>query len=88
MLILTRKVGEAICIGEDIKVTVLQVRGNQVRIGIDAPKTTNIRREELLPRAADDWPGIRTREDGRYIHPDTCTCDRCNSGFRHRKAAP
>ena len=47
MLILTRRVGEAMKLGEDITVTVQGVRGNQVRIGIDAPKSASIQCEEI-----------------------------------------
>ena len=54
MLILTRRVGEAMKLGEDITVTVLGVRGNQVRIGIDAPKSVAIQREEIYSTAATD----------------------------------
>ena len=50
MLILTRRVGETITIGEDVKVTVLGVKGNQVRIGIDAPKSVAVHREEIYER--------------------------------------
>ena len=50
MLILTRRVLEVIRIGDDVKVTVLQVRGNQVRIGIDAPKSLAIHRQEIYER--------------------------------------
>lgn len=50
MLILTRKVGETIVIGHDIKVTVLGVKNNQVRIGIDAPKEITVHREEIFER--------------------------------------
>ncbi len=48
MLVLSRKVGERIVIGDGIVLTVLGVRGGQVRLGIDAPRTTPICREELL----------------------------------------
>jgi len=48
MLILTRRVGETITIGEDVKVTVLGVKGNQVRVGIDAPKEVGVHREEIV----------------------------------------
>lgn len=47
MLILTRKVGESIAIGDEIKITVVSTKGGQVRIGIDAPKTVAISRTEL-----------------------------------------
>jgi carbon storage regulator len=50
MLILTRRVGETIMIGEDVKVTVLGVKGNQVRVGIDAPKEVAVHREEIYER--------------------------------------
>ncbi|MEN8720218.1 MAG: carbon storage regulator CsrA [Oceanococcaceae bacterium] len=54
MLILTRKRGETILIGDNVTVTVLGVKGQQVRIGIDAPKDVNIHREEILTRKDDD----------------------------------
>ena len=47
MLILTRRVGETLMIGDNVKVQVLGVRGNQVRIGIDAPKEVSVHREEV-----------------------------------------
>ena len=49
MLVLTRKVGEQILIGEDIAVTVISIRGGQIRLGIAAPQDVVIRREELAP---------------------------------------
>lgn len=48
MLVLTRKSGESIIIGGDIKITVVQVKGKQIRIGVEAPKEMQIFREELL----------------------------------------
>ena len=47
MLILTRKAGESITIGDDVKITVVEVKGKQVRIGIDAPRSYMIHREEV-----------------------------------------
>ena len=47
MLVLTRKLGESITIDDDIRVVVLQIKGKQVRIGIEAPKETKIHREEV-----------------------------------------
>jgi carbon storage regulator len=50
MLILTRRVGETVMIGNDVTVTVLGVKGNQVRVGINAPKNVAVHREEVFER--------------------------------------
>ena len=53
MLILTRKVNESLIVGDNITITVLGVKGNQVRIGVDAPKDVSVHRQEIYQRIAD-----------------------------------
>jgi carbon storage regulator len=57
MLILTRRVGETVMIGNDVTVTVLGVKGNQVRIGINAPKNVAVHREEIYERIKREQQG-------------------------------
>ena len=60
MLILTRRVGETVMIGNEVTVTVLGVKGNQVRIGVNAPKDVAVHREEIYER-------IKREEDGMAV---------------------
>ncbi len=57
MLILTRRVGETLMIGDEVTVTVLGVKGNQVRLGVNAPRTVAVHREEIYER-------IKREQDG------------------------
>jgi carbon storage regulator len=57
MLILTRRVGESVMIGDDVTITVLGVKGNQVRVGINAPKNVAVHREEIYERIKREQQG-------------------------------
>ena len=63
MLILTRRVGETLMIGDNISVTVLGVKGNQVRLGINAPKDVAVHREEIFERIRHEQIDVVTLEE-------------------------
>ena len=67
MLILTRRVGEAVMIGDDIKISVLGVKGNQIRLGVSAPREVAVHREEIYQRIQ--------RENGVEWLPNLCQTD-------------
>jgi len=65
MLILTRRVGESLVIGDDITITVLGVKGNQARLGVNAPRDVAVHREEIMDKiqAGETQDGDRKRDD-------------------------
>jgi carbon storage regulator len=63
MLILTRRVGEAVKIGEDVTITVLGVKGNQVRLGVHAPRDVAVHREEIYERIKNEKAGLLANGD-------------------------
>lgn len=63
MLILTRRIGETLIIGDDVNITVLGVKGNQVRLGINAPKDVSVHREEIYLRIQQEKQGTEIDEE-------------------------
>ena len=64
MLILTRRVGESLMIGDDVTVTVLGVKGNQVRLGVNAPREIAVHREEIFERIRAEKAADNSAEAG------------------------
>ena len=60
MLILTRREGESVLIGDDVTITVVRVKGGQVRLGVNAPKNVAVQRVEISERACADGSGTTT----------------------------
>ncbi len=61
MLILTRRVGEALMVGDDTKIVVLGVKGSQIRLGINAPKNVKVHREEIYEKINEDTSETATK---------------------------
>jgi carbon storage regulator len=66
MLILTRRVGETVMIGDEVTITVLGVKGNQVRVGINAPKSVAVHREEIYERIKREQQGEESTEKSKH----------------------
>jgi carbon storage regulator len=64
VLVLTRRVEEGIVIGDDVRVRVLEIKGHQVKLGIDAPRTTGVYREEIYRRIQEE-----NRQAAQFRHP-------------------
>jgi len=71
MLILTRRVGETLMIGDQVTVTVLGVKGNQVRIGINAPKDVSVHREEIYQRIRREGEEPVAESEAVVVKPDS-----------------
>lgn len=63
MLILTRRIGESVMIGDDIKISVLGVKGNQIRIGVSAPREVAVHREEIFQRIQEERVGKSPQQE-------------------------
>jgi carbon storage regulator len=76
MLVLSRQVDETIVIGEDIEITVVQIRGRKVRLGIDAPRGVSVHRKEI-------WEQIRREKCQGHDDRDSSGLAGCMEGARH-----
>lgn len=90
MLILTRRIGETLCIGDDIIVAVLGVHGNQVRIGVQAPKNVPVHREEIylkIKREAQELDAVPRNEPTKQTDRVARSTDIIRRGIGRLKTA-
>ncbi len=79
MLVLSRRVGDSVVIGDNVEVTVLEIRGDVIRIGVDAPREVAVRRKELLTQLADS--------NRAAASPDPAAVDDLSKMLRNRQAS-
>lgn len=65
MLILTRRSGEAVIVGDNVRIAVLDIRGNQVRLGVEAPREVTVHREEVYRRIAEEQGNVAGDDEDR-----------------------
>ena len=63
MLILTRRSGEAVIVGDNVRIAVLDIRGNQVRLGVEAPREVSVHREEVYRRIVEEQGNVAADDD-------------------------
>ncbi|MCY4157920.1 MAG: carbon storage regulator CsrA [Gammaproteobacteria bacterium] len=63
MLILTRRSGEAVIVGDNVRIAVLDIRGNQVRLGVEAPREVSVHREEVYRRIVEEQGDVSEDDD-------------------------
>jgi carbon storage regulator len=80
MLLLTRKLGENIRIGDDVKITIVEVKGNHVKLGIDAPPSVKVHREEIYERIQQERQRAAQQENAADKEPRPAPPDDANSG--------
>ena len=77
MLILTRKVGERLAIGDDIRVTLLEIKGSQVKLGIEAPKSVEVHRQEIYEKIR-----VQNMESSEIDSPDVSLAESLLQNYR------
>jgi carbon storage regulator len=80
MLLLTRKLGENIRIGDDVKITIVEVKGNHVKLGIDAPPSVKVHREEIYERIQQERQRAEREGQTQEGEPGPARPDDTNSG--------
>jgi carbon storage regulator len=80
MLLLTRKLGENIRIGDDVKITIVEVKGNHVKLGIDAPPSVKVHREEIYERIQQERQRAAQQGNAAGGEPGPTPPDDANSG--------